>query len=76
MKPTYIAIQYIQGPEDMRLQDALRALVLRTAGVHERVFSTMAIQTQLEKALDTLASTYRIAWKPERTRGRRKLKSR
>ncbi len=63
-KPTYIAIQYIQGPEDMRLQDALRVLVLRTAGVHERVFSTMAIQTQLEKALDTLASTYRIAWTP------------
>jgi von Willebrand factor type A domain len=63
-KPTYIAIQYIQGPEDTRLQDALRVLVLRTAGLHERVFSTMAIQTQLMKALDNLASTYRIAWKP------------
>ena len=28
LKPTYIAIQYIQGPEDTRLQDALRVLVL------------------------------------------------
>ena len=63
-KPTYIAIQYIQGPEDTRLQDALKVLILRTAGLHERVFSTMAIQTQLMKALDNLSSTYRIAWKP------------
>jgi VWFA-related protein len=65
LKPTYIAIQYIQGPEDTRLQDALRVLVLRTAGVHERVFSTMAIQAQLMNALDNLSSSYRIAWKPE-----------
>jgi hypothetical protein len=63
-KPTYIAIQYIQGPEDMRLQDALKVLVQRTAGLHERVFSTMAIQTQLMRALDVLSSSYRVAWKP------------
>jgi von Willebrand factor type A domain len=64
LKPTYVAIQYIQGPEDARLQDALRVLVSRTAGIHERVFSTMAIQAQLMKALDYLSSSYRIAWKP------------
>jgi len=64
LKPTYVAIQYIQGPEDSRLQDALRVLVLRTAGLHERVFSTMAIQAQLMKALDNLSASYRIAWKP------------
>jgi hypothetical protein len=64
LKPTYVAIQYIQGPEDARLQDALRVLVSRTAGFHERVFSTMAIQAQLMKALDYLSSSYRIAWKP------------
>ena len=64
LKPTYVAIQYIQGPEDTRLQDALEVLVSRTAGFHERVFSTMAIQAQLMKALDNLLSSYRIAWKP------------
>jgi hypothetical protein len=64
LKPTYVAIQYIQGPEDARLQDALRVLVSRTAGIHERVFSTMAMQAQLMKALDYLSSSYRIAWKP------------
>jgi hypothetical protein len=64
LKPTYIAIQFIQGPEDSRLQDALKMLAGRTAGLHERVFSTMAIETQLLKALDVLTSSYRIAWKP------------
>jgi len=64
LKPTYIAVQYIQGPEDTRLQDALRVLVSRTAGIHERVFSTMAIQAQLMRALEYLSSSYRIGWKP------------
>ena len=64
LKPTYVAIQFIQGPEDSRLQDALKLLAHRTAGLHERVFSTMAIEAQLVKALNVLASSYRIAWKP------------
>lgn len=64
LKPTYIAIQFIQGPEDSRLQDALKALAGRNAGLHERVFSTMAIEAQLLKAVDVLSSSYRIAWKP------------
>jgi hypothetical protein len=64
LKPTYVAIQYIQGRQDARLDDALKVLVSRTAGFQERVFSTMAIQTQLLKALESLSSSYRIAWKP------------
>jgi hypothetical protein len=64
LKPTYMAIQYIQGGQDARLEDALKVLVSRTAGFQERVFSTMAIQAQLMKALDVLSASYRIAWKP------------
>ena len=64
LKPTYVAVQYIQGQQDARLEDALTVLVSRTAGFHERVFSTMAIQAQLLKALEAISSSYRIAWKP------------
>jgi hypothetical protein len=64
LKPTYVAVQYIQGQQDARLEDALKVLVSRTAGFHERVFSTMAIQAQLLKALEAISSSYRIAWKP------------
>jgi hypothetical protein len=64
LKPTYVAVQYIQGQQDARLEDALKVLVSRTAGFHERAFSTMAIQAQLLKALEAISSSYRIAWKP------------
>jgi hypothetical protein len=64
LKPTYIAVEVIQGDRDARLEDALSLLATRTGGFHERVFSTMAIEAQLRRALDVVGSLYRIAWKP------------
>jgi hypothetical protein len=64
LKPTYIAVEFIQGDRDARLEDALKLLTTRTAGFHERVFSTMAIESQLGRALEVMGSLYRIAWKP------------
>lgn len=66
LKPTYMAVELVGGGGigDSRLQDAIKALVLRTAGFHERVYSGMAIETQLRRAVDLLDAQYRVAWKP------------
>ena len=66
-RPTYIAVEFVQGggQGDARLEDAIKFLVGRTAGSHERVFSSMAIDTQLRKAIDLLGAQYRVAWKPQ-----------
>jgi hypothetical protein len=64
LKPTYVVVEVLQGQQDARLEDFLKVLVSRTAGFHERVFSTMAIDTQLRKGLDVLSAGYRLAWRP------------
>lgn len=66
LKPTYIAVEFVKsgGQGDARLQDSIRLLVNRTAGFHERVYSTMALETQLRRATDHLGGQYRLAWKP------------
>lgn len=67
LRPTYIAVEFVQGAGqgDARLEDAIKFLVGRTAGSHERVFSSMAIDTQLRKAIDLLGAQYRLSWKPQ-----------
>ena len=67
LRPTYIAVEFVQGggQGDARLEDSIRFLVGRTAGSHERVFSSMAIDTQLRKAIDLLGGQYRLSWKPQ-----------
>lgn len=67
IRPTYMAVEFVQegGQGDARLEDSIKLLVGRTAGFHERVFSSMAIDTQLRKALDLLGGQYRLAWKPQ-----------
>jgi hypothetical protein len=67
IRPTYIAVEFVQGggQGDARLEDSIKLLVGRTAGFHERVFSAMAIDTQLRKAIDLLGGQYRVAWKPQ-----------
>jgi hypothetical protein len=67
LRPTYIAVEFVQGggQGDARLEDSIKLLVGRTAGFHERVFSAMAIDTQLRKAIDLLGGQYRLAWKPQ-----------
>jgi hypothetical protein len=62
--PTYIAVEVTRGERDGRLEIALKLLASRTAGSYERIFSTMAIETQLSRALGTLGAMYRLAWKP------------
>lgn len=66
LKPTYIAVEFVQGQGqgDVRLEDAIRLLVNRTAGLHERIYSSMAFETQLRRAIDLLGAQYRVAWKP------------
>ncbi len=66
LKPTYMAVELVGGGGmgDARLQDAIKVLVLRTGGFHERVYSAMAIETQLRRAVDLLDAQYRVAWKP------------
>jgi hypothetical protein len=66
LKPTYIAVEFVQGQGqgDVRLEDAIKLLVNRTAGLHERIYSSMAFETQLRRAVDLLGAQYRIAWKP------------
>lgn len=66
LKPTYIAVEFVQGggQGDARLEDAIKLLVGRTAGFHERIFSPMAFETQLRRAVDVLDAQYRLAWKP------------
>jgi von Willebrand factor type A domain len=66
LKPTYMAVELVGGGGmgDARLQDAIKVLVLRTGGFHERVYSAMAIETQLRRAIDLLDAQYRVAWKP------------
>ena len=67
LRSTYIAVEFVQGggQGDARLEDSIKLLVGRTAGFHERVFSAMAIDTQLRKAIDLLGCQYRVAWKPQ-----------
>jgi hypothetical protein len=67
LRPTYIAVEFVQGAGqgDARLEDSIKLLVGRTAGSHERVFSSMAIDTQLRKAIDLLGGQYRLSWKPQ-----------
>ncbi len=67
LRPTYIAVEFVQagGQGDPRLADAIKLLVGRTAGFHERIFSSMAIDTQLRKAIDVLGGQYRQSWKPQ-----------
>lgn len=67
IRPTYIAVEFVQGggQGDARLEDSIKLLVGRTAGSHERVYSAMAIDTQLRKAIDLLGAQYRLAWKPQ-----------
>lgn len=71
-KPTYAAIGVVlnSGDQDARLQDALKLLSSRTAGVHERVFSAMSIAAQLDHVTELLGAQYRVAWKPGGIRGR------
>lgn len=66
LKPTYVAVEVVleSADQDPRLEDGLKLLVSRTAGFHERVFSTMSIGGQLDRVLDVLSSQYRMAWKP------------
>jgi hypothetical protein len=65
-KPTFAAVEVVlnSGDQDARLQDALKLMSSRTAGFHERVFTTMSIAAQLERVQDLLVSQYRVAWKP------------
>jgi hypothetical protein len=67
LRPVYVAVEFVQGAGqgDGRLEDAIKFLVGRTAGSLERVFSSMAIDTQLRRAIDLLASQYRLSWKPQ-----------
>jgi hypothetical protein len=65
LKPMFAAVEVITGQQDARLEDAVKALVNRTGGFRERVFSTMALETQLRRISDYLASSYRIAWNPK-----------
>jgi len=64
IRPMYLAAEVILTQQDGRVETALEYLANRTAGRHERVFSTMAVQAQLEKMLEHLNSQYRIAWEP------------
>src|SRR5207342_2247921 len=47
-KPTFAAVEVVlnSGDQDARLQDALKLVSSRTAGFHERVFTTMSIAAQ------------------------------
>jgi hypothetical protein len=64
LKPTYLVAELIVGEQDARLEDTIKLLVGRTAGFHERIFSTMAVQTQLLRIADAIGSIYRIAYVP------------
>jgi hypothetical protein len=66
LKPTYVAVEVVldSANQDARLEDALKLLVSRTAGFHQRVFSPMSIAAQLDRVVDLLSSQYRMAWKP------------
>lgn len=65
IRPMYLATEVILTQQDSRVQRALEYLANRTAGLHARVFSTMAVQPQIEKVLRHLDSQYRIAWAPQ-----------
>jgi VWFA-related protein len=64
-RPTFVAVELLGGQQDARVEDALKLLVNRTGGFHERVFSAMAVETQLRRISEYLASSYRVAWKPK-----------
>jgi hypothetical protein len=64
MRPTYLATEVIVNQQDGVVERSLDYLAARTAGRHERVFSTMAAQAQLGKMLEFLDAQYRVAWEP------------
>jgi len=64
LRPMFMSIEVIAGNQDARLEDALKALSLRTGGFHERVFSTMAVEAQMRRMSDLLASQYRAGYRP------------
>jgi hypothetical protein len=64
LRPTFMSVEVIVGNQDARLEDALKALSFRTGGFHERVFSTMAVEAQMRRISDLLASQYRAAYRP------------
>lgn len=64
MRPMYLATEVIVNERDGRLQSALEYLAARTAGRHQRVFTTMAAATQVQHSLEHLNAQYRVAWKP------------
>lgn len=64
LKPTYLIVEVINGQQDARLEDACKALSVKTGGFHERVFSTMAVEVQLRRVNELLDAQYRAAYKP------------
>lgn len=64
MRPMYLPTEVIVNQQDARLQSALEYLAARTAGRHQRVFTTMAAAAQVQHSLDHLNAQYRVAWKP------------
>jgi len=64
MRPVYMVVEVIVGAQDARLEDAVKSLTSRTGGFHERVFSAMAVEAQLRRVTDLLASQYRAGYKP------------
>jgi hypothetical protein len=64
LRPLYAVVEVIVGPQDARLQDAVKSLTSRTGGFHERVFSTMAVEAQLRRVSDLLTAQYRLGYKP------------
>src|SRR4051812_20529224 len=49
LRSTYMVVEVINGNQDARLEDAVKMLSLRTGGFHERVFSTMAVEGQMQR---------------------------
>lgn len=64
MRPVYATVEVIVMDQDPRLENAVRLLTARTAGFHERVFTPMAVETQLRRISDYLGSIYRAAYAP------------
>lgn len=63
-RPSFLVAELITGQQDPRLQDTLKLVTARTAGFHERLYSTMAVPTQLGRMLEHLAGQYRVAYRP------------
>ncbi len=64
LRSTYMVVEVINGNQDARLEDAVKMLSLRTGGFHERVFSTMAVEGQMQRITALLAGQYRAGYKP------------